>query len=114
MRRLVVFSAAALSLVGAVIGTSAVASASTGTTATACSTGVNRVPGTASNVAAYNTASGADVHNARLPRYGRIDYFQRRLGLTGSLQFAPTDHQPRRTPLRLDERPPLADPSGCG
>lgn len=66
-------------------------SAATGTTATACSTGVPREAGTASNVAAYNTASGANVHNPRLPRYGRLDYYQRRLGLTGSVQFQPTD-----------------------
>jgi len=68
------------------------ASTTYGTTATACSTGVGRAPGTASNINAYNTASGADVHNPRLPRYGQIDYFQRRLGLTGSLQFAPSEH----------------------
>jgi iron complex outermembrane recepter protein len=66
-------------------------SASSGTTAANCSTGVPREAGTPSNIAAYNTASGANVHNQRLPRYGRIDYFQRRLGLTGSLQWQPSD-----------------------
>jgi len=67
------------------------ADSGTGTTATECSTGVPRAPGTASNIDAYQTASGANVHNPRLPRYGRLDYFQRRLGLTGSLQWQPTD-----------------------
>ncbi|MGB3627024.1 MAG: TonB-dependent receptor, partial [Henriciella sp.] len=32
-----------------------------------------------------------DSYYARIPRYGRLDYEQERLGLTGSLQFRPTD-----------------------
>ena len=70
-------------------------SASTGTTATQCATGVDRLPATADNIAAYNTASGADgsdVHIPHLPRYGRISHDQKRLGLTGSLQWQPSDH----------------------
>lgn len=35
---------------------------------------------------------------ARIPRYGRLDYDQERLGITGSMQFRPTD----RTILSLD------------
>jgi iron complex outermembrane recepter protein len=35
---------------------------------------------------------------ARIPRYGRLDYEQERLGITGSMQFRPTD----RTTLSLD------------
>lgn len=35
---------------------------------------------------------------ARIPRYGRLDYEQERLGLTGSMQFRPTE----RTTLSLD------------
>lgn len=32
-----------------------------------------------------------DSYYARIPRYGRLDYEQERLGITGSLQFRPTD-----------------------
>jgi len=39
-----------------------------------------------------------DAYYARIPRYGRLDYEQERLGVTGSLQFRPTD----RTTLSLD------------
>ncbi|RFB05978.1 TonB-dependent receptor [Parvularcula marina] len=43
-----------------------------------------------------NPTGGAceEVRNsyyARIPRYGRLDYEQERLGLTGSVQFAPSD-----------------------
>jgi TonB-dependent receptor len=71
-------------------------SAADGGTATQCSPDVDRVPGTPDNIDAYNTATGngdpASVHNAHLPRYGRITHFERRLGLTGSLQWQPSDH----------------------
>ncbi|MBB5519380.1 TonB-dependent receptor [Amphiplicatus metriothermophilus] len=43
----------------------------------------------------------ATVRNAwypRIPRYGRLDYDQERLGITGSMQFRPTE----RTTLSLD------------
>lgn len=46
-------------------------------------------------------ADCATVRNsyyARIPRYGRLDYDQERLGLTGSLQFAPTE----KTTLSID------------
>ncbi|WP_303541433.1 TonB-dependent receptor [Sphingomonas natans] len=70
-------------------------SASTGTTATSCSTGVPRPANTADNIAAYNTVNagnGNSVHAPRLPRYGRLTHDQKRLGLTGSLQWQPTSH----------------------
>lgn len=70
-------------------------SASTGTTATACSTGVPRPANTPENVAAYNTVNagnGNSVHAPRLPRYGRLTHDQKRLGLTGSIQWQPTSH----------------------
>ncbi len=60
-----------------------------GASATECSTGVARPAGTDANIAAYNAVQGA--HNPRLPRYGRLDYSQRRLGLTGSLQWKPSE-----------------------
>jgi iron complex outermembrane receptor protein len=70
-------------------------SASTGTTATSCSTGVARPANTPENVAAYNTVNagnGAGVHAPRLPRYGRLTHDQKRLGLTGSIQWQPSSH----------------------
>jgi TonB-dependent receptor len=39
-----------------------------------------------------------DSYYARIPRYGRLDYDQERLGVTGALQFAPSD----RTTISLD------------
>lgn len=39
----------------------------------------------------YSQASGADVFHPRLPRYGVLGHDQERLGVTGSLQFRPTD-----------------------
>ena len=32
-----------------------------------------------------------DAYYARIPRYGQLDYDQKRLGITGSIQFQPTD-----------------------
>ncbi|WP_260928858.1 TonB-dependent receptor [Novosphingobium sp. 9] len=64
-----------------------------GSSATQCSTGVDRLPGTASNIAAYQTAEGnGTVQIPHLPRYGRITHDQKRLGLTGSLQWQPSNH----------------------
>lgn len=53
--------------------------------------GVARLPSTPENVAAYNTARDAGNFHPRLPRYGRLVHDQDRLGITGSLQFQPTD-----------------------
>ncbi len=39
-----------------------------------------------------------DSYYARIPRYGRLDYDQERLGITGSLQFQPTE----RTRISFD------------
>lgn len=66
--------------------------ASFGSSATNCATGLSRPANTPANDAAYATASGANVHVPHLPRYGRVEYFQRRLGLTGSVQWQPTEH----------------------
>lgn len=66
-----------------------------GSTATQCSPSVARLPGTPDNIDAYDTATGANgqtVFNPHLPRYGRITHDQTRLGLTGSLQWQPSDH----------------------
>ena len=46
---------------------------------------------TPANVAAYNAANDAANFHPRLPRYGRLTHDQERLGLTGSLQFRPSD-----------------------
>lgn len=73
-------------------------STSTATTCGPAAQGVARLPGTADNIAAYNTASDANNFTPRLPRYGRLTHDQDRLGLTGSLQFRPR----RGTLLTLD------------
>ncbi|WP_454715795.1 TonB-dependent receptor [Caulobacter segnis] len=77
-------------------------SAATGTSATACGTAagisVPRAAGTAENIAAYTTASGANVHMPRLPRYGRLTHDQKRTGVTASLQWEPSPD----TTLTLD------------
>ncbi|PIB95591.1 TonB-dependent receptor [Caulobacter sp. X] len=53
--------------------------------------------GTAPTVtAAAGTAN--NLWHPRIPRYGRLDYDQKRLGVTGSLQWRPTD----RSTLTLD------------
>ena len=53
--------------------------------------GVARLPNTAANVDAFTTASNAANFHPRLPRYGRLTHDQDRLGMTGSIQWAPTD-----------------------
>jgi TonB-dependent receptor len=62
-----------------------------GTTAANCSTGNPRLPNTVANNEAYRLASAATTFHPRLPRYGRLTHEQERLGLTGSLQFRPSD-----------------------
>ncbi len=66
-------------------------SSANGSSAANCAVGVARPANTASNIAAYNTANQAGVFIPRLPRFGRLTHHQERLGLTGSLQFRPTD-----------------------
>jgi iron complex outermembrane recepter protein len=64
----------------------------TNSTATTCgpaAQGVARLPGTADNIAAYNTASNAANYHPRLPRYGRLTHDQERTGLTSSIQWKP-------------------------
>jgi len=51
-----------------------------------------KLPVNAANTAAYNLASSAANFHPRLPRYGRLTHDQTRVGLTGSVQFKPTDH----------------------
>jgi len=53
--------------------------------------GVPRLPNTATNVDAFNTAMSANNFHPRLPRYGRLTHDQDRLGMTASVQFAPSD-----------------------
>ncbi|AKH18957.1 TonB-dependent receptor [Sphingomonas sanxanigenens] len=65
-----------------------------GTDALNCATGIPRT----SDPEAYATVVGADAHMPRLPRYFRSDQNYKRLGLTGSLQWQPTD----RTLISLD------------
>lgn len=52
---------------------------------------VPRLPNTPANVAAYNLASDAANFHPRLPRYGRLTHDQDRLGMTGAIQFQPSD-----------------------
>lgn len=66
-------------------------STANGSTAANCATGVARLPNTASNVAAYNTANQPTVFIPRLPRYGRLTHSQERLGVTGSFQYRPVE-----------------------
>jgi iron complex outermembrane receptor protein len=51
---------------------------------------------TPTTTAAAGTAN--NLWHPRIPRYGRLDYDQKRLGVTGSLQWRPTD----RSTLTLD------------
>lgn len=51
---------------------------------TTANSGGTYVPGTACNQAAL-------AFHPRIPRYGEIDHRRERLGLTGSIQFAPTE-----------------------
>lgn len=53
--------------------------------------GVARLPGTPENIAAFQAASSPNNFHPRLPRYGRLVHDQDRLGVTGALQFRPTD-----------------------
>ncbi|MBB5747377.1 TonB-dependent receptor [Brevundimonas variabilis] len=66
-------------------------STATGSTAANCATGIPRLPNTAANVAAYNTANQPNVFIPRLPRYGRLTHSQERLGVTGSFQYRPVE-----------------------
>ena len=51
-----------------------------GASATNCATGIVRPEGSASNIAAYNTAMANGVFHPRLPRYGRLTHECRRPG----------------------------------
>ncbi|MBU1346283.1 MAG: TonB-dependent receptor [Alphaproteobacteria bacterium] len=66
-------------------------STANGSSAANCGPGAPRLPNTAANVAAYNTANQNSVFIPRLPRYGRLTHGQERLGVTGSLQFRPAE-----------------------
>ncbi|HVI33332.1 TonB-dependent receptor [Phenylobacterium sp.] len=74
------------------------ANAATGASATNCFTGDPRIPGTPENIAAYQRASDPGSWHPRIPRYARLDYDQKRLGITGALQWKPTD----RTTVSFD------------
>lgn len=65
-----------------------------GTDTTNCATGVPRT----GSVAAYNAVVTNGAFHPRFPRYMRSDQNYNRLGLTGSLQWKPTD----RTNISLD------------
>lgn len=75
------------------VGVTPASPATTTQTAAFCgaSTTATRLPNTAANVAAYNSASLATNFHPRLPRYGRLTHDQERLGLTGSIQVRPAD-----------------------
>lgn len=65
----------------------------TNSTATTCgpaAQGVNRIPGTAATIAAYNAASDPNNFHPRLPRYGRLTHDQDRTGVTSAFQWRPT------------------------
>ncbi len=66
-------------------------STSTATTCGPAAQGVPRLGASAGATSAYNLASSADNFHPRLPRYGRLTHKQERLGLTGALQFRPSD-----------------------
>lgn len=63
----------------------------TGVTCGAAATGTPRLPNTPDNVAAYAEANSAGNFHPRLPRYGRLTHEQQRIGLTGAIQFEPSD-----------------------
>ncbi|WP_284615426.1 TonB-dependent receptor [Aquabacterium humicola] len=71
---------------------------STATTCGPAAQGVQRLPNTPENIAEYNEASKAGNFHPRLPRYGRLTHDQDRLGVTGSVQWKPSDE----TLLTLD------------
>lgn len=54
--------------------------------------GVARLPDTPANRAAYAAANDPNNFHPRLPRYGRLTHDQDRLGITASVQWAPTDN----------------------
>ena len=54
--------------------------------------GPARLPGTPEFTSAYNTAMAATTFLPRIPSYNKFDLYDRRLGVTGSFQAAPTDH----------------------
>lgn len=64
---------------------------STGATCGAAATGTPRLPNTPGNVAAYQEANSASNFHPRLPRYGRLTHDQQRIGLTGAIQFEPSE-----------------------
>ncbi|WP_369062093.1 TonB-dependent receptor [Caulobacter sp. 73W] len=64
------------------------------TLTTPCGPGLPRT----SDPAAFARLNNANVHHPRIPRYGRFEHEQERLGLTASLQWKPTD----RTTVNLD------------
>ena len=72
-------------------GVTANPSTSTATTCGPAAQGVARIPGTAATIAAYNDASNVNNYTPRIPRYGRLIHEQERTGVTGSLQFKPTN-----------------------
>jgi iron complex outermembrane receptor protein len=74
------------------------ANAAVGTDANNCFAGNPRLPGTAENIAAFQRASDPGSWSPRIPRFARLDYDQKRLGITGSVQWKPTD----RTKLTFD------------
>jgi len=65
-----------------------------GTDAANCATGVPRT----GSVSAYNDVVAANAFHPRFPRYMRSDQRYKRLGLTGSAQWAPSD----RTKVSID------------
>ena len=63
----------------------------TAATSAACTTiGVNTPSTSAPTASAAGTAN--NLWHPRIPRYGRLQYDQKRLGLTGSLQWRPTEN----------------------
>lgn len=70
-------------------GTPANPANSTDTTCGPAAQGVQRLPGTPANIAAYEAASNPENFHPRLPRYGRLTHDQERLGVTASLQWRP-------------------------
>jgi TonB-dependent receptor len=72
--------------------------AAAGSSAANCFTGDPRIPATPEAIAAYQRASDPGSWHPRIPRYARLDYDQKRLGITGSLQWKPTD----RTLINFD------------
>ncbi len=64
---------------------------STGQNGTACAVNGTVVGGTSpTTTAAAGTAN--NLWHPRIPRYGRLQYDQKRLGITGSLQWRPTEN----------------------